>query len=82
MSDMELRAAKALLDCSFGHDRAALGFVGRVYVTLSSDERWPLKSWEKERLWSLVWKYRRQIPDAPLVAAADREVNGALALVF
>jgi hypothetical protein len=33
-------------------------------------------------LWFLVWKFRRQIADAAVVAHADELLNGAMHLAF
>ena len=41
-----------------------------------------LSEWQGADLWFLVWRYRRQIADADVVAKASEIVNGALHLEF
>jgi hypothetical protein len=80
MTDLEQRAVQALMDMPVGPSRNDRFKVTRLYMVLSSDARWPLKPEEQDMLWSLVWRYRRQICDADVVRTADMVVNQAVYL--
>ncbi len=49
---------------------------------MTREPYWHLDSLQAADLWFLVWRYRRQITDAEVVAKANEIVNGALNLAF
>ena len=49
---------------------------------MSQEPHTRLEHLQAADLWFLVWRYRRQIDDAQLIATANEVVNGAMSLAF
>jgi hypothetical protein len=79
---IELRAITALRSVKMPHQskhpRLVAGLVSRMESVPSA----PLPLEKSADLWFLVWRYRRQITDAEVIAHADEMVNGALHLAL
>lgn len=69
MTDRESEAATALAKCTFLPGFWDKRFVQNMAVVTEATER------QIEWLWLLVWRYRRQIGDADLVAEAERKAK-------
>lgn len=82
MTDLEKRAVTALRSVKMPEKNWHADCVKRLvaWVTSYPDSR--LHSPDAADLWFLVWRYRRQITDAGVVAKADEIVNGAMRLEF
>lgn len=82
MTDMEQRAVRALRGVRVTHrtwhDRRVEELNQWLYIR--PDAR--LGITEEADLWFLVWRYRRQIDDAEVIAHADELMNGAKTLRF
>ena len=82
MTYLETRAVTALRSVRMpeknSHARRAGVLDGRMTMQPNMRLTFP----EAADLWFLVWHYRRQIPDADVVAKANEIVNGALGLSF
>lgn len=82
MTDLEARAIRALrtvkMPAEGWHARR------REYLSqrLALQPRARLIETQQGDLWYMVWRYRRQVKDAAVVAESDRIVNGALNLVY
>jgi hypothetical protein len=82
MTDLEQRAAKLLPRIRYApgiwhEDRAKwLHRVGE------KQPDWKLTAHDQADLWFLIWHYRRQVPEARVVAHADEVINGQVALRF
>lgn len=82
MTDLEKRAVLAMCSVKLPshnwHARRTKQLCGDM--VLDSQRR--LSVADRTDLWFLVWRYRRQIADAEVVAHADELVNGALHLAL
>lgn len=82
MTELEQRAIRLLLEVKVpekGWHGARIESLN-MRKTLHPEMRLPVN--EQGDLWFLVWRYRRQIDDAEIVAKANELVNGALSLSF
>jgi hypothetical protein len=82
VTDLEKRAITALQQVNFPREG---WYQNRSRVLYFKMHRFPharLVETQAGDLWFMVWKFRRQIEDAAVVAHADELVNGALHLAF
>ncbi len=82
MTDLETRAIVALRAVKMpekGWHRRRATFLIEL---MARDPNSRLDQWQAGDLWFLVWRFRRQITDAEVVAHANEIVNGAMHLAF
>lgn len=82
MTDLEKRAIQALADVKLPSEGWHLRRVEYLFMKLALYPNARLVTTQAGDLWFLVWRYRRQIADAAVVAHADELVNGAMHLAF
>ncbi|HYL64453.1 MAG TPA: hypothetical protein VE077_17705 [Candidatus Methylomirabilis sp.] len=82
MTIIELRAAAALRSVKVAHVNWQIRCKARLIRSMELCPGKPLLIADAADLWFLVWRYRRQIADAEVLAHADELVNGARSLAF
>jgi hypothetical protein len=82
VTDLEKRAVIALRSVKMPEKNWHARRAGVLDGRMTMDANLRLTCSEAGDLWFLVWRYRRQIADASVVAKADEIVNGALKLEF
>ena len=82
MSDLEQRAIRVLMGPGVKVWRGDWPRVTNLYLLWRADPLWTLSAAESKSLWSLLWKFRRQITDRELLAEADLRVNNRLCLTL
>lgn len=82
MTDLEQRAIRSLLSVKVPDKNWHGARIESLNMRLTVMPESRLGCTEEADLWFLVWRYRRQIEDAAIVARADGIVNGALHLSF
>jgi hypothetical protein len=80
MTDLEKRAITALRDVRFPREGWYENRARFLEMKMTLGPHAKLVETQQTDLWLLVWKFRRQIHDAAVVARADELVNGALNL--
>jgi hypothetical protein len=79
---IELRAIAALRSVKMPHQSKHPSLAAWLIAAMEVHPDWKLPLEKSADLWFLVWRYRRQITDAEVIAHADELVNGARSLVF
>ncbi len=82
MTDLEQRAVRSLLDVRVPAKNWHGARIESLNMRLTVKPESRLGGMEEADLWFLVWRYRRQIEDAGVVAHADELMNGARSLNF
>lgn len=82
MTDLEQRAIVALRDVRVPDKNWHGARIEALNMRLTVMPLTKLGCSEEADLWFLVWRYRRQIEDAAVVAHADELMNGARHLSF
>ena len=82
MTDLEKSAVVALRDVKVPDKNWHGARIEALNMRLTVKPEPRLGCTEEADLWFLVWRYRRQIADAAVVAHADELMNGARSLSF
>ena len=82
MTDLEKRAVTALRSVKMPEKNWHARRAESLNMLMTLDANRKLDVGQKADLWFLVWRYRRQVDDAQLVATANEIVNGAMSLAF
>lgn len=82
MTDLEQRAIRALRDVKVPAKNWHGTRIEALNMRLAVIPDAGLGCTDQADLWFLVWRYRRQIEDAAVVAYADELVNGEKSLSF
>jgi hypothetical protein len=82
VTDLEKRAVTALRSVKMPEKNWHARRAESLNMLMTLDANRKLDVGQKADLWFLVWRYRRQVDDAQLVATANEIVNGAMSLAF
>ena len=82
MTDLEKRAIAALRSVKMPEQTWHARRAEELCRILENTPNWRLYPHEAADVWFMVWRYRRQVTDADVVAKANEIVNGALSLEF
>jgi len=82
VTDLEKRAITALQDVKFPSEGWYEKRSRSLWFKMMQFPNARLVETQAGDLWFLVWKFRRQIADAAVVAHADELLNGAMHLAF
>lgn len=82
MTELEKRAVVALRDVRVPEKNWHGPRIEALNMRMTVAPESKLGCSEEADLWFLVWRYRRQIEDAAVVARADELMNGARHLSF
>ncbi len=82
MTDLEKRAMKLLPPIRYAQNTWHEDRAKWLHRLGEKQPDWKLTAHEQADLWFLIWHYRRQVDDAPVIGQANEVQNGQVALRF